>query len=237
MRKTCQRLIKNLEFRIQNLGFFIGLLIYCVTGLLLPPSVYAASPHLELSPSSGAISTSGTNIEVKVDTASESAKSAKAVIKFDSTKLEISLINAGTFFDEVSHNIYNSTGQVVINTNMSTGSLEPTKTGIGTIATMVVKAKTSSGTANMTFDCTAASSNDSGINDASGTDIINCSSNINGSYALGGSATVSASPRVVAGLQSTPSALPQTGMIGPTVGLLILGFGLILISIPLFIFI
>jgi len=211
---------------------FIGLLAYWI----ITPKAFATSPHLELSPSSGSISTSGTNINVDIDTGGLEAKSAKAVINFDATKLEVTSIQEGTFFDEVSYNIYNTTGQVIINANLSLGSALETKTGTGTLATMTVRAKTASGIANMTFDCTPGSSTDSGINDPTPTDIIDCASNINGSYSLeagigiGGAASS-------ASATASPSALPETGITGPTVGLLALALGLILISFPLFLFV
>lgn len=214
----------------------ICLFIYCAIVLLFYCSIaYAANPHLELSPSSGSISTSGTNINVDIDTGSLEAKSAKAVINFDATKLEVTSIQEGTFFDEVSYNIYNTTGQVVINANLSLGSSLESKTGTGTLATMTVRAKTSSGTANMTFDCTEGSSTDSGINDPTPTDIIDCASNVNGSYTLGAAAVTSPSPSpAVGGPQPSPSVLPVAGTVGSTVSLLILGLGLILIPFPLF---
>lgn len=198
--------------------------------------VYAADPHLELSPSSGTIPSTGTEIQVNIDTGGQAAKSAKAVIDYDSTKLEVTSIQAGTFFDEVSHNIYNDTGQVVINANLSIGSSLETKTGTGTLATMTVKAKATSGTATMTFDCTEGSSTDSGINDATPLDVIVCTSNVNGSYSLGAAVSPSpgASPAVV---QPSASALPSAGIVTPTINLLLLGVGLIILSAPLFLFI
>lgn len=210
------------------------LFIYLFLGLfisgIMAPKALAASPHLSLSPSSGTISTSGTDIQVNIDTGGQAAKSAKAVINFDSSQLEVSSISAGDFFDEVSHNIYNSDGQVIINANLSLGSSLESKTGTGTLATMTVKAKTSSGTANMTFDCTTGKSTDSGINDPTPVDIIVCSANINGSYNLGsggGTTTVSSSP------SPSPSVLPVAGTSGATITFLILGLGLILLPIPL----
>lgn len=210
----------------------ISCLIFVVLFFMATVLVYAADPHLELLPSSGSISTAGTNIEVKIDTGGQAAKSAKAVIKFDATKLEVSSITAGSFFDEVSHNIYNSTGQVVINANLSLGNSLETKTGTGVLATMNVKAKLSTGSANMTFDCTTGSSTDSGINNAVPTDIIVCASNVNGSYTLGAGASLSPGTSPV----PTPSALPVAGSVGPTLSLLLLGTGLLLLSIPLFLF-
>jgi len=188
--------------------------------------VFAASPHLSLSPSSGIISSTGTDIQVNIDTGGQVAKSAKAVIDFDASQLEVSSISAGDFFDEVSHNIYNSEGQVVINANLSLGSSLESKTGTGTLATMTVKAKASSGTAAMTFDCTSGKSTDSGINDPTPTDIIVCTANVNGSYTLGsGGGTTTSSP------QPSPSVLPVAGTGDLTRNLLFLS--LLFIFLPL----
>lgn len=239
MKKTC------------HLFWLLVVFIFAGYGFLVSP-VLAASPHLEFSPSSGVITTGGTNIIVKIDTAGQAAKSAKAVINFDAAKLEVASIQAGDFFDDVSHNIYNSTGQVVINANLSLGSMLESKTGTGTLATMTVKAKASSGTAAMTFDCTAGSSTDSNINDPTPVDIIVCASNVNGSYTLGsgGTTTTSPSPSAASGTGGTtspspsPSAVAVSGGTGgaapvPVTGtplptIILLGFGLLLILAPVF---
>jgi hypothetical protein len=212
--------------------YFILIIVFFLQVVL----VYAAIPHLELSPSSGNITTSGTSVAVKIDTGGQEATSARAVINFDATKLEVVSIQAGTFFDDVTHNIYNSTGQVVINASRSPSSSLESKTGIGTLATMIVKAKTSSGTVNMTFDCTSGSSTDSGINDPTPTDIIDCTANVNGSYNLG-VAIGGASPSPSLSPTSTPSALPTAGNTTPTIMLLSLGFCLTIFSLPLFVFV
>lgn len=206
-------------------------------------NAFAADPHLEFSPTSGTIETSGTEIDVLIDTGGQEAKSAKAVINFDSSKLEVTSIEEGSFFDDVSHNIYSS--QVIINANLSLGSSLESKTGTGTLATMIVEAKSTSGTAALTFDCTAGDSTDSGINDPTPTDIIVCSANVDGSYTLG-EGTVTASPNPSpsddAGVgggtdeDATPSALPESGTIEYTFAFLTLGVLLLILGIPAYIF-
>jgi len=210
---------------------FIFLFVFLM-GFIKP--VFAINPHLELSPNSGIIDNiTGLDIAVKIDTGGQEVKSAKAVINFDETKLEVISITAGSFFDEVSHNIYNSTGQVVINTNFSLGSSLESKTGTGILATMSVKSKITSGSANMTFDCVSENSTDSGINNTTPIDIIICDSNVNGSYNLDNDLT-SSSP--LSSPLPTPSILPIAGTTNPTILFFVLGVGLILFSYPLFLF-
>jgi len=209
----------------------IGLFVY----LSITPKAFAADPHLELNPHQSTITSGGTPIEVNIDTGGQAAKSAKAVINFESTLLEVTSVQAGDFFDDVSHNIYNSSGQVVINANLSVDSMLESKTGTGTLATMTVKAKAASGTAAMTFDCTEGSSTDSNINDPTPLDIIVCSANVDGNYNLGGgSATPSASPSVspsvspgIGGPTGSPTPMPVTGVAWPTMALLFLGLLLV----------
>lgn len=205
---------------------------------LIKPSVALAGPHLSLSPVSGIITSEGTAITVQVDTSGQAAKSAKAVINFTSTLLEVTSIQAGTFFDDVSHNIYNSSGQVVINANLSLESMLESKTGSGILATMTVAAKSASGSAAITFDCTTGSSTDSNINDPTPIDIIVCADNVNGNYTLGGTATASAFPSAtpqavvspdtgLGGDEYSPAPIPVTGTSWPTVALLVVGLVLI----------
>lgn len=217
-------------------GLLFCLIFFSFIFLALPLAVWAADPHLELSPSSGAIGSTGTSIDVLIDSGGQAIKSAKAVINYSASQLEVSSIQAGDFFDDVSHNIYNSTGQVIINANLSLSSMLESKTGSGTLATMTMTSKLSSGTGAVTFDCTEGSSTDSNINDPTPLDIIVCSANVNGSYTLAASAsadgTGTSTTGGTGGATATTTAVPVTGVNGPTIGLLLAGF--VLLFTPLF---
>ncbi len=219
---------------------FKALLFLFIFFVLLAKPVWAGS-YLELEPSSGTITTSGTDINVNIDTDGSAAKSAKAVVNFSAEALEINSVTAGDFFDDVSYNIYNSSGQVVINANLSLDSMLESKTGAGLLAALNVKAKAASGSATLSFDCVEGSSTDSNINDPTPTDIIDCTANVNGSYQLaaGSGAAASPSPSTslsgsgttgVGGDGSTPP-VPVTGISWPTL-VLFLG-GLVLILAPI----
>lgn len=200
--------------------------------------VYAADPHLELNPSSGTITTAGVNIDVNIDTGGQAVKSAKAVINFEESLLQVLSVSAGDFFDDVSYNIYNSSGQVVINANLSLDSMLESKTGIGTLATLSVKSLASSGATAVTFDCTQGSSTDSNINNPTPQDIIVCSSNVNGSYNLSSqistsSAAFSSGPAIGGdSLLATNVPVPVTGTSWPTLFLFL--SGIFLLFLPLF---
>lgn len=226
---------------IKFFSFFLFLILFF--GLIKPGSVYAGA-HLSLSPSSGIISSSGTAIDVQIDTDGEAVKSAKAVINFDANLLEVTAIQASDFFDDVSYNIYNANGQIVINANIGLDSMLETRTGTGIIATMTVNAKAVSGSAQMVFDCTDGSSTDSNINDPTPLDIIVCSENINGNYTLGGTiatptpyptdgttngTTTNGTTTGTTGIGYAP--MPVTGVSWPT--LVLFGFGLLMIGAPL----
>jgi hypothetical protein len=203
----------------------------------------AADAYLELDPSSGAISTSGTDIDVNIDTDGQAIKSAKAVINYPTAMLQVSSITAGDFLDDVSHNIYNDEGEVIINANLSLDSMLESKTGTGTIATITFEAQASSGTAIVTFDCTDEDSTDSNINDPSDPplDIITCTANVDGNYSWGdqaaspspaASAIVSASPGVGGNGTTTAGGTTSgdlvSGVTAPTIFLLLAGFALLL---------
>jgi hypothetical protein len=217
--------------------FFLAIFFQSAQALVL------AGAHLELSPSSGLISGSGTPVDINIDTDGSAAKSAKAVINFDSSLLEIASIEEGDFFDDVSYNIYNSSGQVVVNANLSLDSMLESKTGSGLLGTMTVKALESSGSASMTFDCTEGSSTDSNINDPTPVDIIVCTENVDGDYSLsrsGASSSPSSSPGAIASPNPSPVSgggvggggtqppIPVTGMAWPTLVLFFGGLALIL---------
>lgn len=203
-------------------------------------NVIAAEPHLEFSPASGSLSDSGTEIDIVIDTGGEEVKSAKAVINFDSSKLEVSSVADGDFFENLTNNIYNN--QVIINANLEGVALE-SKTGRGTLAILTVKPLASSGEATLVFDCVQGDSTDSGINDPTPTDIIECSSNINASYSLSGtssspspSPSSSPSPSPAVGGPSSPapspSTLPESGTTEYTFALIAFAILFIVIGTP-----
>jgi len=213
-------------------------IIFTVCCLFFPKSVYAADPHLELSPSSGvAITESGTDIDIVIDTGDQAVKSSKAVVLFEPSLVEVISVTPGTFFDDVSHNIYNPEGQVVVNGNLSLDSMLESKTGTGVLATMTVKAVSCNGPATMIFDCTDGDSTDSNIQDTEGVDIIVCTSNVGGEYDLCDTDVVPTAPPepTSAPVPTAPPPnppIPQTGIVEPTIALLF--GGLLLLFAPVF---
>jgi len=114
-------------------------------------------------------------VKVNVDAGSQEITSVDVYVIYDSNLLEIQSVNPGTFFNTVSHDTSQS-GKVYIAGMVDDPATS--KTGSGTLATLVFKAKTN-GSTTLTFDCTAGSTTDSNIskNDLNATDLIQCDGN------------------------------------------------------------
>ncbi len=197
--------------KIKSFFFFVlsFSLIFILFNLKIV-SVFAANPHFELSPSSGDISdisTGGTRIDILIDTGAYQIRTAKVVLNYDSNRLEVLSVQNGGFLDEVSDNIYNSQGRLVLNANTSFSDFLAGRSGIGTLATVRFGAKGLFDSSNVEFDCTPGKSIDSGINTIFIMDVIDCSSNVSGAYS-GGGGFPSPSPSQSPGISPSPSYQP-----------------------------
>jgi len=173
-------------------------------------------------------------VTVKIDTQTQNVLSGDVEISFDSTLVEISA-KAGSYFANYNDpSIDTAAGTIRLTGDQ--GSSTNTKSGSGTMATMVVKALTA-GTATLSFACTSGQTTDSNILDAQANDVIDCAgTNVGkGTYTLTSTTTVTPTATPTGTLTITPSpSLPVTGSIPATVGLIGLGLltlmaGLVLI--------
>jgi len=200
---------------------FLFLLAFGFLGAVTAGAVEAAS--LSLSPSSGTHETGDTfTVDLKVDTGGEGAMTVDSVIKFDSTRLEVSSVSAGSFMTDMQKSLDNSTGSLVIY-NFSSQPLT-SAVGGGVLASIVFKAK-AAGTASVTFVCEAGAATDSSVWNVAAEDILTCGSIGSGSYTISGAAVVDdeAEPTTVVAATATPSELPETGNEWVVVGALFLG--------------
>lgn len=164
-------------------------------------------------------------VDLNIDTAGKSISAADVKISFDPEIIEISEVEDGTFFGDITYNIYSGTLYVG-------GSFleEGGKTGSGKMATLTLRGK-SSGIGQLIFVCTTQNT-DTNIFDTSAEtkDIVNCAAIKNGKYTIQGSSVVGG------GSESTPSATtttptpepPVSGISLPT--FLSFGLGAVLIA-------
>ena len=141
-----------------------------------------------------------------------------AIIEYDQNLLEVVSVSEGLFFPTVTSTTA-TLGKIKIYGIADTGA---PKTGTGVLATITFKGK-STGTALVSFTCQSGLTTDSNINEGS-VDVIVCSANGSGSYVISSSSTSSATQSSLP--ETTASALPQTGVLEPTI--LLLGVGVIL---------
>ena len=198
--------------------------------LLLATSARAAEagPMLKLSPASGSFETGSTfKVTVAVDSGTAKSMAVDTFLTFDAAKLEVVSIDAAAtpaFVNSMGKNIYNAEGKFDMSFNPSGDAALADSTVIkGDLAVVTFKAK-SAGTALVNFTCTAGSTIDTNIFDTTGNDVVDCASNVNGSYTLTGS-TVSGptSTPVVNNVTAAPGELPKTGGFETTLGLMIFG--------------
>lgn len=201
-------------------------------------AVYAG-PLLNLTSPSGSHENGATfKVTVGVDSGTAKSMAVDAFMTFDATKLEVLSIDAPTtsaFVNSMGKNIYNTTGKMDMSFNPSGDAVLSESTAIkGDLAVITFKAK-AVGTAEVKFTCTAGSTIDTNIFDTTGNDVIDCASNVNGTYTItaassGGSTTSGAtstvaptSTSVIRTVTAVPGELPRTGGVGATFGLIVFG--------------
>jgi hypothetical protein len=152
--------------------------------LIVKNSVFAADPHLFLSPTSGNYS-GDFNIEVRIDTGSQAVGGADVILEFPKNLLSVQRVIKGTVFSEVFSSIKNNEGKLLISAYFPYTESEKSYTGTnGLIATISFK-PLANGTASVNFVCNPNSTNESNIVEKiKSKDIIVCASNVNGSYNL-----------------------------------------------------
>lgn len=196
-----------------------------------------AGPLLKLS-SADKTPENGSTFKVTIGVDSGAAKSmaVDAFLSFDSSKLEVVSIDAPAtpaFANTMGKNIYNADGKFDMSFNPSGDSVLSESTAItGDLAVVTFRAK-NTGTAEVKFTCTAGSTIDTNIFDTTGNDVIDCASNVNGSYTINGTSSGSGgnsnnntnptSTPVIRNVTTAPGELPRTGGFETTMGLMIFG--------------
>jgi len=204
--------------KIRKIAF--GLSISFLLFLFLASFVQAqtVSPHFSLTPATKSeVLSNSFEVSANVDTGGKSIGSVDAIIEYDQNLLEVVSVAEGLFFPTVTSTTA-TPGTIKIYGIANTGA---PKTGAGVLATITFKGK-SAGTALVSFTCQSGLTTDSNINEGS-VDVIVCNANGSGSYTIS-SSTSSATQS--SSLETTASALPQTGVLEPTI--LLLGIGVIL---------
>ena len=195
-----------------------------------------AGPMLKLTSPTGSYE-NGTTFKVTVGVDSGTAKSiaVDAWVTFDATKLEVVSIDPAStpaFVNSMGKNIYNTEGKFDMSFNAAGDAGIAEAVAIrGDLAVVTFKAK-AAGSAAVNFTCTAGSTIDTNIFDTTGNDVIDCASNVNGSYTItatsGGTTDPTTAPTavpttVVNNVTTVPGELPRTGGVGATLGLMIFG--------------
>lgn len=202
--------------------------------LMASPVAAMAAPHFTLSPATGS-QTVGQNFTVTMGVDSDTEKVVGIDIKaaYDSAKLELVSVEKATVPDDGYQFSY-VTGQAIIKND--TGVMEVTLPSkdtsvlVGPVAKhdllkLTFKPK-ATGTATLSYTCTAGSVVETNIISQAGTDVVDCASNQSGSYTIAagvggdsGTTTTAATPT------PTSSSLPRTGAVENTVALLVFGLG------------
>jgi hypothetical protein len=189
-----------------------------------------------------------------LDTGGQAVGGVDVILEFPQNLLNAQKITKGSVFSEIFSSIKNNEGKLIISAYFSYTEAEKSYTGTnGLIATVSFK-PLRSGNALVNFVCNPNSTNESNIVEKTNSkDIIVCSANINGSYNLTVSAeeeikttptpTLNPIPTLTPtptssyypydnGLSPTPT-LPVTGSAFQTVGILSLGFLVLLTGLVL----
>lgn len=216
---------------IKIFTFVIALLLVAVNA-----NAVNAAPRLTLTPVSGSY-TNGSTFTVSIGVNSETEKSSAVDVwaTFDPAILEVVEIKKSTTppfpFDmtPVIDNVGGKFDFSCASTNMSAAEDVAIN---GELAVVTFKAK-ATGTGIVRFTCTPGLTTDSNIFNSALNDVISCSANSSGSYtitaATASSTTTTPTPTTATSTSTTTltttaaTTLPQTGVIGTTVGLIVFG--------------
>lgn len=223
--------------------------VICLSSIAFLTSASAVSAaKFSYTPSSGTL-TGSTQIQITLDPEGVAVDSAVAVVTFDPNKVEIESVAAGSFFDSVVTDTSQS-GEAAITGTFNIGNVGGKSTS-GTMATLTIKPKISTGTITLSYRCSSADIDDSNIMNTSGTNLlatdVQCGANVGGSYTVGSSSGGTTSPTTAPTSAPTtaptsatkgdqpvlPEELPQSGprnwLKWITSGLALIGIGLLLL--------
>lgn len=195
----------------------------------------AVDPHFILNPSSGTKSGSF-DTEIRIDSAGQALGGADVYLSYPKNLLKVDSFTkpgdaeTSKAFTEVYSLIKNDEGKMRIFGYFPSAEAGKSFTGsnglLGTINFSVL----STGTAAVSFICTAGQTNDTNLTSKTDTkDIVVCSANVNSSFTLGGGGATS-TPTPSSTLRASPTATPTTPVSGAVEDtLFLLGFGFIFI--------
>lgn len=220
--------------------------IFLLAAILLPlgwaGTVFAADPHLSLSPASGSYS-AAFDLQIKIDTGGRATGGVDVYLQFPKDLLSATSFTGGTAFPKTYSLIKNAEGKWRISGWFPLEQAGESFTGadglVGTAKFTVLGA----GTAPVTFLCTPGQTNETNIVEkTTTTDVVVCAANVGGSYTLtsgtgGANPTSTPTPgptnTPVPGVPTPTPTVPVTGLAGPTFGLLGLGILVILTGLVL----
>lgn len=187
-------------------------------------------------------------VMVELNAGTEQVSSADLVLAFDPTKLEVvkvsELVDGIKLFPVNTVSIDNATGRVTVNSSMS----EVTEyfTGRDNWLVLSLASKATPGQAQLNFACVDGDETDTNVmQKGTEIDIVNCDGLVSGVYTVSASAptftpTPMPTPTTAVGLggvgdepevTATPTAaVPESGVVENTVGILVIGLGLLLLA-------
>lgn len=153
-------------------------------------------------------------VQVVVDAGTDSVVGSDAYVLYDSSKLQPTAIDNGTYFPNVTNNMQYATGKLYVSGSVSDQA--SAKTGSGTMATVTFKVL-ADGTSTLSYDCNGSTIVQSSFN---ATNVMTCSENGSASVTAGASGTSSSTTNTsnsstpATNTNSSTSAstqLPRTG--------------------------
>lgn len=189
-------------------------LVVLLLSLIVPVSKAQAAASLQLTPSTLSAGLNTTvEIKVSIQTDAVAVLGSDAILSFGGNDLEVVSISNGGFFPEFG-SASNVSGRIEL--HGYTSAINDSRTGSGTLATIVFKAKKGSGSSTVSFTC-AGSGNDTNILTTSGQNILQCAQTNTTGISFTGTTvtnTVSPTPTGMSGNTPTPTA-GSTGNTAP----------------------
>ena len=193
----------------------LGIGICCCFGV---SPVLAANPHLSFEPSTGSYS-AAFDIAVKIDTGGQATGGTDILIEYPTSLLNVDgVVSGGTF--PFFYHLLQEDGRLRLTAGFPTDRAGESFTGVDALVATITFSPLGDGSAQVNFVCTPGYTTETNILEkTTAADIIDCASNVNGTYGLGGAApestpTPTPTPTNVPGSGTSPTPTPTTSSSG-----------------------
>lgn len=170
------------------------------------PVIAQAAPRIFADPASVTVSQNNEfTIQIKIDAESNQVIGSDTTVSYAGADLDIVSVTNGGYFPEFDSANNGNSGRLEIHGYVT--STYQSKTGAGTLATIVFKSKKSAGSSSISFTC-VGSGNDTNIIDVGGQNLLSCGQTNQVSVSYNSGSSITNTPTPTTGSQGSTNVTP-----------------------------